>query len=54
MEELKLQISELLQKVEQAINALAWPEKEQELIDLKQQMSAPDFWATQEIAKTVS
>jgi len=54
VEELKLQISELLQKVEQAINALAWPEKEQELIDLKQQMSAPDFWATQEIAKTVS
>lgn len=54
MEELKLQINELLKKVEQAILVLAWPEKEQEFIDLKQQMSAPDFWTKQEKAKKVS
>ncbi len=54
MEELKLQIIELLKKVEQAMLVLVWPQKEEEMMALKKQMSGVDFWTTQEIAKTVS
>lgn len=54
MEELKLQINALLEKVEQAIHTLAWPQKEEEMTALKKQMSASDFWTTQNTAKAVS
>lgn len=54
MEELKLQINALLEKVEQAIHALAWPQKEEEMTALKKQMSASDFWTMQDTAKAVS
>lgn len=54
MEELKIQIDNLLAKVEEAILALSWPKKEEEMATLKKQMSDANFWSNQDLAKNVS
>mgnify|MGYP000365598744 CR=1 FL=1 len=54
MEELKNKIKELTVKINQAIKAVKLEEKQGQLHQLKELMSAPDFWNNQSQAKQVS
>lgn len=54
MDELKKQISSLADKIDQAITDLSLTNKEKRLQELKELMSAPDFWQDQTKAKTIS
>jgi len=54
MEELQKKIKELAQKIENSVKKLKLEDKEIELKEIKEQMSAPDFWNNQNKAKTIS
>ncbi len=54
MEEIKAKIIDLKKKVSQALQSLDLVGQEKKLVELKEQMSASDFWQDQEKAKTVS
>ena len=53
MEELKKNIKDLAQKIKKAIQKLKLREKEKELKELKEQMSAPNFWQEREAAQEI-
>jgi peptide chain release factor 2 len=54
VDELKNKIKDLTTKIAQAIQTVKLEEKQAQLLQLKELMSAPDFWNDQEKAKSVS